>query len=217
MACVAGCFAEGCCHRGSEWPRELTQQPLHQLRFWQGVERAVKVTSRGLIAQTSSLHFPFLQEEVSSFLVTPHLELCKQCSFLDVVDIFKWFYLPLRDLLMQTVIFSYLIFPLVIWLLFIVEFFPICQHLFDTQVPTVALSILRMAQTQQPTAEKSHLSSALWHNVLHLSTGPNEALLFYKPAFSLILLFHLLSPFQQLLWIIFPNVSLYCQCPSRSC
>lgn len=34
----------------------------------------------GLAAQTLSLHFPFLQEEVFSFLVTPHLELCKQHS-----------------------------------------------------------------------------------------------------------------------------------------
>lgn len=89
MACGAGCFAEGCCHRGCERPRGLTRQPLHQLRFRQGVVRVVKATSRGLAAQTSSPHFPFLQEEVFSFLVTPHLELCKQYSLLDVVDAFK--------------------------------------------------------------------------------------------------------------------------------
>lgn len=42
------------------------------------VSVGVEVGGRGLAALAAGLHFPFLQEEVFSFLVTLHLELCKQ-------------------------------------------------------------------------------------------------------------------------------------------
>lgn len=135
-ACVSGCFAGRSHRRGCERSWTLFPapwQPLHQWRFWERVERATRVSGGGLAALASDLHFPSLQEEVFSFLVMLHLELWKQHSLIDV-DNFKLFHLPLMALFTQTALLSYLIFPLVIWLLFIAEFCPMCQHFFGTQV-----------------------------------------------------------------------------------
>lgn len=153
-----------------------------------------------------------------SFLVMLHLELWKQHSLIDV-DNFKLFHLPLMALFTQTALLSYLIFPLVIWLLFIAEFCPMCQHFSGTQVPEVAFSIYRTAQSQQHAAQRSHLPSALLYDALHLSAGQNQAVLFYKPeSSSLLTLISMLGPFQQLPQIIFPNMfPCMARVPGRSC